>query len=132
MMAGYVSVPFFPSLKGEELNFLLDFGDVDLLFVGKIETWVDIKSHIPDELPMITFPNYGHLSKPLCDLNLVFGKPILIKEFLSESITKPEAINKIREALRVGMKNCIWLPENDDNYLKRKKTNPSEEYSYGF
>ena len=62
MMAGYVSVPFFPSLKGEELNFLLDFGDVDLLFVGKIETWVDIKSHIPDELPMITFPNYAGCS----------------------------------------------------------------------
>ena len=58
MMAGYVSVPFFPSLKGEELEFLLDFGDVDLLFVGKIETWNDIKSHIPNELPMISFSHY--------------------------------------------------------------------------
>ena len=58
MMAGYVSVPFFPSLKGEELEFLLDFGDVDLLFVGKIETWSDIKNHIPKELPVISFPHY--------------------------------------------------------------------------
>ena len=58
MMAGYVSVPFFPSLKGEELEFLLDFGDVDLLIVGKIETWNDINSHIPKELPMISFPHY--------------------------------------------------------------------------
>ncbi len=82
------------------------------------------EAQIESESPIYILPvgiNYGHLSKPLCDLNLVFGKPILIKEFLSESITKPEAINKIREALRVGMKNCIWLPENDDNYLKRKK-----------
>ena len=47
MMAGYVSVPFFPSLKGEELEYLIDFGDVDLLFVGKIETWDDIEGHLP-------------------------------------------------------------------------------------
>lgn len=58
MMAGYVSVPFFPSLKGEELNFLLDFGDVDLLFVGKIETWDQIENHIPKDLPLIRFPHY--------------------------------------------------------------------------
>ena len=62
MMAGYISVPFFPSLKGEELNFLLDFGDVDLIFVGKIETWEDIKNYIPLELPIIKFPNYKGFS----------------------------------------------------------------------
>lgn len=58
MMAGYISVPFFPSLKGEELEFLLDYGDVDLLFVGKIETWDQIKAHIPKDLPLIAFPQY--------------------------------------------------------------------------
>ena len=62
MMSGYVSVPFFPSLKGEELNFLLDYGDVDLIFVGKIETWQDIKNDIPLELPIIKFPNYKGFS----------------------------------------------------------------------
>ncbi len=62
MMAGYVSVPFFPSLKGEELNFLLDYGDVDLIFVGKIETWQDINNDIPLELPIIKFPNYKGFS----------------------------------------------------------------------
>jgi long-subunit acyl-CoA synthetase (AMP-forming) len=58
MMAGYVSVPFFPSLKGEELKYLLDFGDVDLLFVGKIETWDSIAGYIPEDFPMIRFPHY--------------------------------------------------------------------------
>mgnify|MGYP003323600611 FL=1 len=62
MMAGYVSVPFFPSLKGEELSFLLDYGDVDLIFVGKIETWEDIKNDIPLQLPIIKFPNYKGFS----------------------------------------------------------------------
>ena len=45
MMAGYVSV-LFPFTKGEELGYLLDFGEVDLIFVGKIETWDEIQSHI--------------------------------------------------------------------------------------
>ncbi|MFL2587192.1 MAG: AMP-binding protein [Flavobacteriaceae bacterium] len=62
MMAGYVSVPLFPSLKGEELSFLLDYGDVDLIFVGKIETWEDIKNDIPLQLPVIKFPNYKGFS----------------------------------------------------------------------
>ena len=62
MMAGFVSVPFFPTLKGEELKYLLDFGDVDLMFVGKIETWDDIESHLPNEFPLIKFPHYKSCS----------------------------------------------------------------------
>ena len=62
MMAGYISVPFFPSLKGEELKYLLDFGDVDLLFVGKIETWDDIEGQLPKEFPLIRFPHYKSCS----------------------------------------------------------------------
>ena len=58
MMAGYISVPFFPTLTGKELGGLLDFGDVDALFVGKIENWDDIKSFIPQEMPVIGFPTY--------------------------------------------------------------------------
>ena len=38
MMSGYLSVPLFPSLKGEEIESLFYFGDVGLLFIGKIET----------------------------------------------------------------------------------------------
>ena len=58
VMAGYISVPFFPSLNGKELAYIMDFGDVDALFVGKIETWDDIKDDLPKEMPMIKFPHY--------------------------------------------------------------------------
>ena len=35
--------------------------DVDAIFVGKIEHWSDIKTYIPDNLPIIAFPTYnGH------------------------------------------------------------------------
>ena len=58
VMAGYVSVPFFPSLNGKELSYIMDYGDVDALFIGKIETWDDIKDDLPNEMPIIRFPKY--------------------------------------------------------------------------
>ena len=61
VMAGYVSVPFFPSLNGKELAYIMDYGDVDALFVGKIETWDDIKM-ITDAMPLIKFPHYDGCS----------------------------------------------------------------------
>lgn len=62
VMAGYISVPFFPSLNGEELSHLLDYGDVDALFIGKIETWDKIKDSIPKKLPIIKYPQYDGCS----------------------------------------------------------------------
>ena len=62
IMAGYVSVPFFPSLKGKELAYVMDFGDVDALFVGKIETWDEIKNDLPKDMPLIAFPTYKGFS----------------------------------------------------------------------
>ena len=62
MIAGYVSVPFFPSLIGKELAYVMDFGDVDALFVGKIETWDEIKNDLPKDMPLISFPTYKGFS----------------------------------------------------------------------
>jgi len=63
IMAGYVSVPFFPNLKSQEIKNLLDFGDVKALFMGKIENWDEIKNGVDNEMPIITFPHYEGNSK---------------------------------------------------------------------
>ncbi|MAP99525.1 MAG: AMP-dependent synthetase [Flavobacteriaceae bacterium] len=63
IMAGYVSVPFFPNLKSNEIKNLLEFGDVKALFVGKVEDWAEIKKGISDDIPIIAFPHYEHNSK---------------------------------------------------------------------
>ncbi len=61
MMAGYISVPFFSNLTSQEINTLLTFGDVDMLFAGKVEDWEEQKQGVPEGMPMIAFPNYkGH------------------------------------------------------------------------
>lgn len=58
MMAKLVSVPFFPTLTGQQLAEVLKLGDVELLFVGKTVVWDDMKRGIPDELPVVKFPHY--------------------------------------------------------------------------
>ena len=63
IMAGYVSVPFFPNLKSHEIKNLLEFGDVKALFMGKVEDWDEIKKGISESMPIIAFPHYENNSK---------------------------------------------------------------------
>lgn len=58
MMAGYVSVPFFPTLTGKQIAEVLEIGDVKALFVGKLEVWDDMKTGVPEDMPVIRFPHY--------------------------------------------------------------------------
>jgi len=59
IMAGYVSVPFFPTLTGFQIKEVMELGDVAALFVGKVENWDDMKNGISDDIPIITFPHYA-------------------------------------------------------------------------
>ena len=63
LMAGYISVPFFPTLGSKEIKELLNLGDVDALFVGKMEIWDEMKKGVPKEMPIIAFPQYEGNSK---------------------------------------------------------------------
>ena len=63
IMAGHVSVPFFPTLTGKQIEELIQLGDIKALFVGKMEVWEDMKTGVPDGLPIIAFPHYAGNSK---------------------------------------------------------------------
>ena len=63
MMAGYVSVPFFATLTGKQIETVLKLGDVKALFVGKMEVWDDVKTGVTADMPVIKFPHYEGNSK---------------------------------------------------------------------
>ena len=63
IMGGFVSVPFFPTLSGRELKEVLTVGDVDALFIGKLDDFDDMKTGIPEDLPIIKFPHYNGNAK---------------------------------------------------------------------
>lgn len=61
MMSGHISVPFFPTLKSNELENLIDFGEVKLMFAGKLENWEEQSKGVSD-IPIISFPIYENHS----------------------------------------------------------------------
>ena len=62
MMAGHISVPFFPTLKSNELKNLIEFGEIKLLFAGKLENWEEQSKGVKN-IPIISFPHYENHSK---------------------------------------------------------------------
>ena len=77
-----------------------------------------------DKIPIYLMPlgiNYGHHQKPRCDLHMVLGEPIRIDKYLIGNVSKPETLNKIKNELEIGMKKCLWLPNNDTDYSEKKK-----------
>ena len=58
MMGGFVSAPFYPTLRSDQIRQVLELGDVQALFVGKLENWDDMQHGIPEEMPLISFPHY--------------------------------------------------------------------------
>ena len=55
-MAGYVSVPLYPTLAAETIRQILTHSEAKLLFVGKLDGWAAMKPGIPQGLPCISLP----------------------------------------------------------------------------
>ena len=60
MLAGHVSVPLYPSLDSDSINYILDHSESRLLFVGKMdvdcEAWECLEGALPSTLAKITLP----------------------------------------------------------------------------
>lgn len=55
-MAGHVTVPLYPTLNSETVNYILKHSDSQLLFVGKLDDWEDMKGGVPENLPCVSYP----------------------------------------------------------------------------
>lgn len=55
-MAGYISVPLYPTLSADSVRQILDHSETRLLFVGKLDDWEMMKPGVPTELPCVSFP----------------------------------------------------------------------------
>ncbi|MCE4553690.1 AMP-binding protein [Roseateles cellulosilyticus] len=50
-MAGYVSVPLYPTLAAETIGQILAHSDARFVFIGKLDGWEGMKRGVPAELP---------------------------------------------------------------------------------
>jgi long-chain acyl-CoA synthetase len=55
-MAGYVSVPLYPTLAAGTVRQILEHSEARLLFVGKLDDWDAMRAGVPEGLPRISLP----------------------------------------------------------------------------
>jgi long-chain acyl-CoA synthetase len=55
-MAGYVSVPLYPTLAPETIRQILEHSESKACFVGKLDGWEGMKPGVPSGMPCISYP----------------------------------------------------------------------------
>jgi long-chain acyl-CoA synthetase len=55
-MAGFVSVPLYPTLAAGTIRQILEHSEAKLLFVGKLDGWAGMKAGIPEGLACVSLP----------------------------------------------------------------------------
>lgn len=55
-MAGHISVPLYPTLNADTVNYILNHAECDVLFVGKLDDWDMMKPGVPESVRCLSFP----------------------------------------------------------------------------
>ena len=55
-MAGYVSCAIYPTLDAETVNYIMTHSESKLLFVGKLDSWDQMKPGVPEGVPLVSYP----------------------------------------------------------------------------
>ncbi|MGH8530050.1 MAG: AMP-binding protein [Nevskiales bacterium] len=82
-MAGYVSVPLYPTLAAQTIRQILEHSETKALFVGRLDDWEQMKSGIPDSVQRIGFPGSADAGSRAWD------DIVATTESLKESPTRP-------------------------------------------
>ncbi len=80
-MAGFVSVPLYPTLAAGTVRQILEHSEAQLLFVGKLDDWDAMKAGVPEGLACISLPlappnHYPTWSSVIADLAPLTGEPV--------------------------------------------------------
>ena len=63
--AGYVSVPLYPTIPGDIIEYVMKHSEAKVAFVGKLDDWKKQKSGMPADVHCISFPFWTES----CDAN---------------------------------------------------------------
>ena len=75
-MAGHVSVALYPTLNADTVQYILEHSESKLLFVGKLDTWDEMKSGVPEDMPCIAFPLAPQVGLPAWDDIIAEHEPL--------------------------------------------------------
>jgi long-chain acyl-CoA synthetase len=79
-LAGYVSVPLYPTFNAETIEYILKHSECKLLLAGKLDQWESAKKGVPENLPVVCFDNWPLESattmEKFCSLPAYQGNPV--------------------------------------------------------
>ncbi|HMN75036.1 MAG TPA: AMP-binding protein [Burkholderiaceae bacterium] len=75
-MAGYVSVPLYPTLAAETVRLILTHSESRACFVGKLDDWEAMQPGMPEGLPCIGYPLSPKTGYPGWDDIVARGAPL--------------------------------------------------------
>ena len=75
-MAGYVSVPLYPTLAAGTIRQILEHSEARLLFIGKLDGWDEMKPGVPNGLPCIRLPMSAASDGPAWDEIIARVEPL--------------------------------------------------------
>ena len=61
MMSGYISVPLYPNLSSNAFKQIIEHSEIQFLFIGKLDSFEEVRSVIPKSVKCISFPFYSQL-----------------------------------------------------------------------
>lgn len=56
MLAGYISVPIYPTANADTVKFVLEHSESKLILVGKLDNWKGQAEGIPESVPKVGYP----------------------------------------------------------------------------
>lgn len=56
MLAGYVSIPIYPTANASTIRYILQHSEAQLVFVGKLDDWQSQQDSIPDTITTVAYP----------------------------------------------------------------------------
>ncbi|WP_417531325.1 AMP-binding protein [Marinobacter lipolyticus] len=55
-MAGHISVPLYPTLNEDTVNYILKHSECEVVFIGKLDDWDMMKPGVPENVRCVSYP----------------------------------------------------------------------------
>ena len=114
-MAGYVSVPLYPTLTAESVRHVLEHSEAKAVFVGKLDDWAMMKPGIPENLPCISYPlsppnDYPTWERIIADTAPLQGTPTRPADELA-TIIYTSGTTGLPKGVMMNFQAIGWAPE---------------------
>ncbi|MBL7785416.1 MAG: AMP-binding protein [Chitinophagales bacterium] len=119
MMAGHISVPIYPNVGGDTLNYVVTHSEAPVLFVGKLDSWKGMAGGLPAGVKVIAFPemygkyefeNWDTLIKdvaPLAGETLRQPDELMTIIYTSGTTGQPKGVMQTFHALSYAVSNAL-------------------------